>query len=134
MNFHEAANMGKRNAKPVQEQVVSHEQVLQQISSMSNDTVADAVKWALAEIKKANDSKAFTYQWYAERWERLRELIHDNALHIEDEACCIMANGTASAGEPPTYAQQMNGLRHEFDVLRKENAALKAELAAARGA
>lgn len=56
----------------------------------------------------------FTHEWYAVRWERLRKLIHDDALHIEDEACAIMANGTATVGEPPTFAQIIAVLRAEL--------------------
>ena len=69
------------------------------------------------------ESKQHTVEFYAVRWERLRQLIHDNACHIEDEACCIMANGTASPDEPPTYAQLINtansrGNRLQFDLNR----------------
>jgi hypothetical protein len=86
---------------------------------------ADLLRELVNRQQSGHEKVEFVQQWYAERWERLRDLIHDNALHIEDEACCIMANGTANVNEPPTYAQQMNLLRLERDRLKKEVSELK---------
>lgn len=72
----------------------------------------------------------FAHEWYGCRWERLRALIRERAPEIEAAACCVMANGTADVDEPPTYAQQMNALRHENARLR---AAVGAALALLRG-
>lgn len=52
-----------------------------------------------------------TEAWYAVRWERLRELLRDTDL--EEVACAIMANGSASFYEPPTYAQILYSLQHD---------------------
>lgn len=60
------------------------------------------------------------HDWYAVRWERLRKLIHDDARHIEDEACSIMANGTADVDEPPTYAQQLAAKDHLIAAARRD--------------
>lgn len=59
------------------------------------------------------------HEWYAVRWERLRQLIHDDARHIEDAAISVMANGTTDTMDPPTYAQQMASLRSEADLYRR---------------
>jgi hypothetical protein len=66
------------------------------------------------------------HEWYAVRWERLRQLIHDDARHIEGEACAVMANGTTTPDDPPTYAQQMNALIHERDYLKADVTRLQA--------
>lgn len=62
------------------------------------------------------EAKQFTHQWYAVRWERLRQLIKDEAPGIEDKACCVMANATAYHMEPPTYDQ----------ILAQKNCEIKA--------
>lgn len=75
--------------------------------------VAEAV---VRELGRLARSREFCQRWYAERWERLRRLIHDDARHIEDEACCVMANGTADVNETPTYAQLLS--RKEMEIGR----------------
>lgn len=72
---------------------------------------------ALARLERR---LAHCHDWYAARWERLRKLIHDDARHIEDEACCIMANGTADVDEPPTYAQQLAAKDHLIAAARRD--------------
>ena len=78
------------------------------------------------------DKLTFAHEFYATRWRRLRDLIHDNALHIEEEACAIMANGTPTPNDPPTYDQLMNALRYERDNALEEFAEQKAETDAQR--
>lgn len=68
------------------------------------------------ELDRREASREFCHRWYAERWERLRKLIHDDARHIEDEACRVMANGTADVDEVPTYAQLLS--RKDMDIGR----------------
>jgi hypothetical protein len=87
----------------------------------------DSAKWKAAVINSALrhnadafERLAFTHEWYAVRWERLRKLIHDDARHIEDEACAVMANGTAHPFDPPDYARQLNAMRAENESLRKD--------------
>jgi chromosome segregation ATPase len=63
------------------------------------------------ELADARRSHEFTRQWYAERIERIRDLAKEHG--IWPEAACILANGTAAASEPPTYAQILNGERHK---------------------
>jgi hypothetical protein len=66
-----------------------------------------------------------TRDWYAVRWRRLRDLIHENALHIENEACSIMANGTATPNEPPSYAIILNARDAELTRLRRFELAME---------
>jgi hypothetical protein len=61
--------------------------------------------------------------WYAVRIERITELA--KAHDIWPEAACILANGTAAADEPPTYAQLLNQERHKVSALRADNAMLR---------
>lgn len=56
--------------------------------------------------------------WYAQRWDRLRELIR--GTDIEEAACSIMANGTASVTEPNTASQQYNNLAHALGKTRQD--------------
>lgn len=72
----------------------------------SAETCRESLEKAEAIIRdERRDAKQFCHEWYAERWERLRQLIRDEAPGIEGKACCILANGTADHMEPPTYAQ-----------------------------
>lgn len=72
------------------------------------------------ELDRLAWSREFCQGWYAERWERLRKLIRDKAPAIDDEACCVMANGTADADEVPTYAQLLSRKDMEIGRLTQE--------------
>lgn len=74
------------------------------------------------EVERLRKRVEHTEQWYAVRFERIRD--EAKAAGIWPRIACIMANGTAEATEPPTYAQQMNVLRHEVERLRAENSRL----------
>jgi hypothetical protein len=82
------------------------------------DSLADAL------LAKARGRIAFTQQWYAERFERLRGLCREAG--VEDQFCNIVANGTASALEPPTYAQQLNRTLHRAEKAEARIKALEA--------
>ena len=56
-------------------------------------------KETLERAEKAERRRDFIERWYGVRWARLRELFC--GTEIEEIACCIMANGTASVNEPP---------------------------------
>lgn len=58
-----------------------------------------------------------TQQWYAVRFERLKDLARTLTEPVQHEFFSILANGTADAAEPPSYSLQMNVLRHERDRL-----------------
>lgn len=96
------------------------------LSGEEASRLAERVAGLEAENVQLRRSLDFCRDWYAERWERLRQLIHDDARHIEDEACCVMANGTATPGEPPTYGQTVSVLRNTVASLEAENARLRA--------
>lgn len=76
-------------------------------------------------IDKLREEVDHTRDWYAVRWRRLRDLIHENALHIESEACSIMANGTAAPKEPPSYAILLNARDAEITRLRRFELAME---------
>lgn len=82
-----------------------------------------------ARIGELERKKAFTEQWYAERLVRLRKLADDNGLTTEH--CSIVANGTASATEPPTYAQQLNIAKHRANKAEQRADTLTRQLEAA---
>lgn len=82
------------------------------------------------ELDRLARSWGFCQDWYAERWERLRKLIRDKAPAIDDEACCVMANGTADAREVPTYGQLLGRKDLEIERLRRLVDGLTARVAA----
>lgn len=81
------------------------------------------------ELAAAEKSQRFTHQWYAERWERLRDLFRGQ--EIEQAACAIMANGTADPCEPPAYAQLLNTERHRREAAESKLTALQQRAEAA---
>lgn len=62
---------------------------------------------------------AFLEEWYAVRWKRLKQLVHEEAPAIEARACAIMANGTADSMEPHQYDQALAALRADAERCRK---------------
>lgn len=69
----------------------------------SSERIADAVR-----------SKEHCQYWYAVRLERIKDSA--KAHGIWPEIAAIIANGTASALEPPTYAQQLNRAIHRAEA------------------
>jgi len=85
------------------------------------------------ENEKLEESKRFTSEFYAVRFQRLRDLLKDTPYF--EKFCAISANGTANPYENPTYAQQLNIKQWEIKRLGKDlaeltqqNAKLKAVL------
>lgn len=64
-----------------------------------------------AEVAKAERSVEHTHQWYAVRLEKIKEVAKRVGLWSEISA--IIANGSGSIYDPPTYAQQLNIAKHE---------------------
>ena len=89
----------------------------------ANQRIAELEKSAKELLDGWRNRCKFTEQWYAERWERLTQLCKEKG--IWDEAACIMANGTVSTMEPPTYAVLLNRANHKADSLTAENAKLR---------
>lgn len=73
----------------------------------------DTIAVLEAQLARAILSRDHTHQWYAERLERLKDLLKTNGLW--KEGACIIANGTLTH-EPPTYAQQLNVMRHRAEA------------------
>ncbi len=62
-----------------------------------------------------------TRYWYGCRLERLDDLMRSEATEeIRNRYFSIIANGTADIHEPPTYAQQMNTLKHQSERLAEQ--------------
>lgn len=74
-----------------------------------------------ARLDRLEQRLTHCHDWYAVRWERLRKLIHDDARHIEDEACDVMANGATTPDDPPTYAQRLAEKDHLIAAARKDH-------------
>jgi len=88
-----------------------------------NESLKSRITELEAENAALNEAKIWSRDWYAVRWERLRDLLKDTDLW--DQANCIIANGTASATEPPTYMQIINMQNHRIEALEKELEAAK---------
>lgn len=65
------------------------------------------------EVERLERTIGFSDEWYSTRLQRLRDMVEQDASHLIDKFCNIVANGTGSSMEPPTYAQQMNSLKHK---------------------
>jgi hypothetical protein len=79
----------------------------------SPDELRDVVDRLAALALREARCREHTEDFYASRWERLRTLVRSTDL--DAPACAIMANGTATPDEPPTYPQRLAILTHERD-------------------
>lgn len=77
-------------------------------------SLADAVR----ERDEAREKREHTQQWYAQRWERLKDWArHEIPDELREQFFSIVANGQAAIGEePPSIAIQLNLMRHERDA------------------
>jgi len=62
----------------------------------------------------------FTQEWFATRFERLKDLARTLPEPKQTEFFSILANGKGDPTEPPSYALQMTLLRHDLDRLAGE--------------
>jgi hypothetical protein len=92
--------------------------LVRQLEAAAREVDSSLLECAALRLKRALTDQQWTQRWYAERWERLRTLIRDDASHIEDDACAIMANGAASPTEPPSYGRIVAGLESDNARLR----------------
>lgn len=94
------------------------------------EQIGEAIGWTGEAVsrfyaKELLADSDFTRQWYGTRWERLHQLLREEGTEeLRGRACSIMANGTAGAADPPTYAQQLNAMRHRAESAEKKLAAL----------
>jgi hypothetical protein len=79
---------------------------------------------------KVESRLTFTEDWWAAREARLRDLCKQHGCW--NEAAAILANGTASPHETPTYAQTLAALRAEVAALRARAEKAEADCAHAR--
>lgn len=70
------------------------------------------------ELISAARSLNHTEQFYAIRFQLLRELCEEHGLL--HEYCNIAANGRKDIHDPPTYALQLNMLKHERDAMEEK--------------
>ncbi len=94
----------------------------------ARELCAQALAAGLEACDDARDTLEFTRQWWSVRVERLRDLAREHGCFREH--CAIVANGTVTAREPPTYAQAMNTLTWRVEAAEKEVATMRGTLAA----
>jgi hypothetical protein len=93
----------------------------------SGKSPAELRKEALEELERSR-------QWWAVRFQRLEDFARAELTPEQQHRFfSIVANGTASPADPPTYAQQMNMLRHELERVQAENRQLVKANAGERG-
>jgi len=87
----------------------------------------------IAENKGQAKKIRWDESWYGARFETLFHWAH-RELNEEQKTQYfnIVANGSSSPLDPPTYAQQMNSLKWKVEAAEKERDMLKAELEALR--
>jgi hypothetical protein len=87
----------------------------------------------IAENKGLAKKIKWDESWYGARFETLFHWAH-RELNEEQKTQYfnIVANGSSSPLDPPTYAQQMNSLKWKVEAAEKERDMLKAELEALR--
>jgi len=81
------------------------------------------------------DRVEFVHEWYANRFERLRVWANTSLTEsLRHQYFNIVANGTAEAHEPPTYAQLMNVKQHAVEARDAAIAKLETDLEATHAA
>lgn len=77
-------------------------------------------------LDRVHSSLEHTRYWYSTRHERLWHWAHAELTAQQRERFfSIVANGTASVNEPPTYAQQFNMMKWRMERAEAEVVALK---------
>ncbi|TWU39114.1 hypothetical protein Q31b_41970 [Novipirellula aureliae] len=68
------------------------------------------------QLDCALNGQEYTHQWYGVRWKRLHDLLEaaDIPENLKEQACRIMAHGSADSEEPPSYDQQLNHMRQKI--------------------
>lgn len=87
------------------------------------------------EANRRSESRVrFAQQWYATRWQHMDDWFRSPEMK-GTEACrkwfSLVANGTATTGDPPTYAQQLNTIHHRAESAEALLATLRHDLAVA---
>lgn len=81
------------------------------------------------DLQRATAARARTQQWYAVRWERLKEWARSEIPEdLSHEFFSIVANGTKNVSEEPTYAQQLNLAVFRAEEMGKHVLAKDAEI------
>src|SRR5688572_17113442 len=74
-----------------------------------------------SEVQRLSDSLIHARQWWAVRFERMNDFAREELPEpLKERYFSIAANGVPSPADPPTYAVQMNELRHEIERLREQ--------------
>ncbi len=77
-------------------------------------------------LDRVHSSLEHTRYWYGTRHERLWHWAHAELTEQQRQRFfSIVANGTASANEPPTYAQQFNMMKWRMEKAEAEVVALR---------
>lgn len=111
-----------------------HQRTIARISERQSKELADLRKEVArlkAELADARESKERSRQWYAERWEPLKQWARkDLPPELCDQFFCIIANAikTPCGDKPPTLTVQLNLMRHDRDALRERCAKLETAL------
>jgi hypothetical protein len=109
------------------------------VSTYKNrDAIEGAVQTAIdsataelrRELEEATRKREHTQQWYAQRWDRLKQWAKNEIPEeLSEQFFNIVANGTKDVWEaPPDHVLQFNLLLHERDSLKREVEELRGKL------
>lgn len=81
------------------------------------------------QLAKLQSSLDFTADWYGVRWQRLHQLLKEEATpELRRRACAIMANGTADVLERPEFAYRLTEINQQLSQARRFAARLLLEV------
>jgi hypothetical protein len=112
----DAQRRATRYAKRVSRHVREREAAMKRARDYEQERDA-----AITRAEAADRRAEHTEEWYAVRMERLQDLGKDHG--IWPEMAAIIANGTVTGNEPPTYAQQLIMAKHRAEAAERRIAA-----------
>ncbi len=111
--------MSQTNEAPLDVQVAA---LVEQLTAAGKPDGAELVERLHSKLE-------FTNYWYGTRHKRLWQWAHDELSQEQRERYfSIVANGTAGAHEPPTYAQQYNTMQYRMEQAEQQRDKLLTDL------
>lgn len=111
-----------------EEEALFDEQIRALIARLKTDNDQEAAKL----VERLRFRLEFNQSWFSTRLERLWHWAHQELSEEQkDRYFNIVANGTAEMNEPPTYAQELNIVKHRLEAAERELAALRRAAAGA---
>lgn len=115
----------KRSAEKIhrsrsEEKRLEHMATLEEQRAITARIIAAEYSDVIAERDRLKNLIEGINDWYGQRWQRLRELLREEAPEIEERAINVMANGAADTMESATRPSFIEQLTAERDRLAKQ--------------